>query len=252
MQQEYNARDLVIVSYFLSRFGEEFDEKSGKVKSSPPAELEIKEWNRAYEFFFLRLGNHRNLETFSSYLSNTRDEFDYFLEEVTTRVGHKKEKLPPLRESVFIEMQGKTRAEIWSYVSKFGKSLQDLDIVSDIEAIDSADTDATVGSSEGKTRFRILRTRERDPKLRREAIVIHGLNCKACDFNFGDVYGEWGEGFIEIHHSTPISDYSTEGEETNPASDLIPLCSNCHRMIHRKKDRLLTLDELKSMLNRSD
>jgi hypothetical protein len=167
--------------------------------------------DEAYDFFFLKLGNGRDLATFCNSLRNTRDEFDYFLDEVTTRVGHKKKNLPPLRESVLNEMNGKTRAEIWSYVSRFGKALQEVDIISDIEAIDSADTDTIVGSTEGQTRFRILRTRERDPKLRREAIAIHGLNCKACDFNFGDVYGEWGEGFIEIHHSTPISDYSTEG-----------------------------------------
>ena len=252
MAEEYQNRDFIIVGYFLSRFGEEFDEKSGKMKSMPPTELNTKKWDEAYDFFFLKLGNGSDLATFRNSLRNTRDEFDYFLDEVTTRVGHKKKNLPPLRESVLNELNGKTRAEIWSYVSRFGKALQEVDIISDIEAIDSADTDTIVGSTEGQTRFRILRTRERDPKLRREAIAIHGLNCKACDFNFGDVYGEWGEGFIEIHHSTPISDYSTEGEETNPASDLIPLCSNCHRMIHRKKDRLLSLEELKSMLNHSD
>ncbi len=252
MAEEYNNRDLVVVGYFLSRFGEEFDEKAGKMKSMPPTELNVSTWEEAYELFFLKLGNGRNLSTFCNSLSNTRDEFDYFLDEVTTRVGHKKKKLPPLRESVLNETNGKTRAEIWSYVGRFAKALQEEDILSDIEAIDSADTNTTVGSNEGQTRFRIQRTRERDPKLRMKAIALHGLNCKACDFNFGDVYGEWGEGFIEIHHSTPISDYSTEGEETNPASDLIPLCSNCHRMIHRKKDRLLSLEELKSMLNQSD
>ena len=53
--------------------------------------------------------------------------------------------------------------------------------------------------------------------------------------NFVERYGEIGKEFIEIHHLNPISE--TDGEhEVNPATDLIPLCSNCHSMIHRLED----------------
>jgi predicted HNH restriction endonuclease len=38
-----------------------------------------------------------------------------------------------------------------------------------------------------------------------------------------------------VHHLNPIS--QTEGEhEVDPVNDLIPLCSNCHSMIHRLED----------------
>ena len=47
------------------------------------------------------------------------------------------------------------------------------------------------------------------------------------------------EGFIEVHHIVPL--HSIEGEVTvNHVTDLIPVCSNCHRKIHRKKDNILT------------
>ncbi|MBW9052263.1 winged helix-turn-helix domain-containing protein [Rhizobium mesosinicum] len=56
--------------------------------------------------------------------------------------------------------------------------------------------------------------------------------CAACDFNFLDFYGERGRGYIEAHHSIPIS--STEFRGRTKLSDLIPLCANCHRMVHRR------------------
>jgi 5-methylcytosine-specific restriction protein A len=100
---------------------------------------------------------------------------------------------------------------------------------------------------EGKERSRIQTYYERNQKLRTQAIKIHGTNCKVCGFDFGRKYGRFGEGYIEIHHITPHS--SIKGErEVNPQNDLIPVCSNCHRMIHRPRDTWLTIDEIQKMI----
>ena len=32
--------------------------------------------------------------------------------------------------------------------------------------------------------------------------------------------------------------------------NLIPVCANCHRMIHRKRDNSLSYDEMKEILGR--
>jgi 5-methylcytosine-specific restriction enzyme A len=90
---------------------------------------------------------------------------------------------------------------------------------------------------------------ERNPENRKKAIEIHGLNCVACGFNFEDVYGERGKDFIEVHHVKPLSSIG-EGVVIDPMEDLVPVCSNCHRMIHRRKDEVLTVDELTTILNR--
>lgn len=74
----------------------------------------------------------------------------------------------------------------------------------------------------------------RNPLLRQLCIEAYGskYECKVCGMNFVARYGEIGKEFIEVHHLNPISE--TDGEhEVNPATDLIPLCSNCHSMIHR-------------------
>jgi 5-methylcytosine-specific restriction protein A len=88
---------------------------------------------------------------------------------------------------------------------------------------------------------------ERDPINRRRAIEIHGTTCFCCGFNFGQSYGAHGEGFIEIHHIKPLF---IEGKEiiVDPKIDLIPLCSNCHRMIHRNQKLALDLAQLKTIL----
>ncbi|AZU62566.1 HNH endonuclease [Neobacillus mesonae] len=88
---------------------------------------------------------------------------------------------------------------------------------------------------------------ERNPENRKKAIEIHGLNCVACGFNFEEIYGERGKDFIEVHHVNPLN---TIGEEVviDPEKDLVPVCSNCHRMIHRRKDDVLSVDELKFLL----
>ncbi len=100
--------------------------------------------------------------------------------------------------------------------------------------------------SEGKTYYKQHITRERDPKLMREAksrfIREHGsLYCEVCGFNFKDHYGERGNDFIEGHHTKYVSELSRE-EKTKP-SDIVMLCPNCHRMIHRSPR--VSVEELK-------
>jgi HNH endonuclease len=91
---------------------------------------------------------------------------------------------------------------------------------------------------------------ERIPANRQKAIEIHGTTCSACGFNFSEVYGDRGEGFIEVHHIKPLSQ-AEEAQYINPATDLLPLCSNCHRMIHRKSDNVLSIEELSQLINKS-
>lgn len=88
---------------------------------------------------------------------------------------------------------------------------------------------------------------ERDPKLRLQAIAIHGLACTACGFDFGLAYGDYAKGYIHVHHTQPISEF--EGSRSvNPETDLVTLCANCHAVVHRKQSRTLSMAELKSIV----
>lgn len=101
---------------------------------------------------------------------------------------------------------------------------------------------------EGQKKSRLSNFYERNPKLRLAAIKIHGLVCKICGFNFNDFYGEHGIGFIEVHHLKPVSTLEIS-TKLSPENDMTVVCSNCHRMLHRNKDIVLTPAELKDLLH---
>lgn len=89
---------------------------------------------------------------------------------------------------------------------------------------------------------------ERDLRARLECIKTHGCRCAVCNLDFGELYGEIGKGFIHVHHIVPIH---TIGEEyqLDPKTDLVPVCPNCHAMLHRgMKGEARSVEELKTML----
>ena len=102
--------------------------------------------------------------------------------------------------------------------------------------------------TEGGKKVFVSARRERDRKLRADALSLHGFDCMACGFNFRKFYGEIGKDFIEVHHVVPLSEAGRT--ETNPETDLIVLCANCHRIIHRRNGICLSLDELKGRIKR--
>ena len=105
------------------------------------------------------------------------------------------------------------------------------------------------GLPEGaRTRVEVNRY-ERNPVNRAACIASHGAVCCACGFDFGKVYGALGAGYIEVHHVVPVSKMGGR-YVVDPARDLIPLCGNCHAMIHRR-DPPVSLDELKTLVSRS-
>jgi 5-methylcytosine-specific restriction protein A len=71
------------------------------------------------------------------------------------------------------------------------------------------------------------------------------LTCEACGFDFFKRYGERGGGYIECHHRIPLSE---SGPTQTRLKDLALVCSNCHRMIHRRTNDWLSLEELKALL----
>ncbi len=87
---------------------------------------------------------------------------------------------------------------------------------------------------------------ERDRKARQAALAWHGCLCKVCGIDMMKVYGEIAKGFIHIHHLIPLSDIK-ENYSLDPKKDLIPVCPNCHAMLHRKNPPF-TPDELRAFL----
>jgi predicted HNH restriction endonuclease len=87
-----------------------------------------------------------------------------------------------------------------------------------------------------KSKYTHLRI-ERDPdviRLKKSDVLKRegSLVCEICGFDYEETYGSFGKGFIEAHHLVPLSTLQGTPAKTSIA-DLIVICSNCHRMVHR-------------------
>ncbi|MDO0823081.1 HNH endonuclease [Desulfosporosinus nitroreducens] len=106
--------------------------------------------------------------------------------------------------------------------------------------------------SEGTVLFRRHKIIERNRKVvtevKAKALAEGNLRCKVCKFDFFKEYGEIGYGYIECHHTIPVSEY-TNGMKTK-AKDLALVCSNCHRMLHRRRP-WLTIDNLLNLTGKT-
>lgn len=74
---------------------------------------------------------------------------------------------------------------------------------------------------------------ERSAINRAACIELQGTGCTVCGVDFAAVYGPIGFGYVEVHHVEPIASLAP-GTILDPPKDLVPLCSNCHSMAHKR------------------
>ncbi len=106
--------------------------------------------------------------------------------------------------------------------------------------------DSETEYSEGKTKKVLVNSYERNPIARKKCIEHFGLNCQVCNFNFEEKFGDLGKEFIHVHHKVDIATIGNE-YSVNPLTDLIPVCPNCHSMLHKKKPAY-SIEELKIIM----
>jgi hypothetical protein len=88
---------------------------------------------------------------------------------------------------------------------------------------------------------------ERSSEARSACIAHYGCICQVCDLNFNEKYGELGIGFIHVHHRVPIASIGAS-YRVDPVNDLVPVCPNCHAMLHRREPPL-EIDELRALVH---
>lgn len=102
---------------------------------------------------------------------------------------------------------------------------------------------------EGALRTISVNVYERNPKARKECLEEYGTRCGVCDFDFFEKYGEVGADFIHVHHLKPLAEIGKE-YKINPVLDLLPVCPNCHAIIH-KRNPPYSIDEVKGFIRRA-
>ena len=112
------------------------------------------------------------------------------------------------------------------------------------------DADGNVVEGASK-RVSVLRY-ETDPRARARCIAVHGTSCQVCSIDFGSTYGDFADGYIHVHHKTPVHQAAADGEyELDPVSDLIPVCPNCHAMLHRHPDKPCSVENLRRLIGKA-
>lgn len=100
---------------------------------------------------------------------------------------------------------------------------------------------------EGAKKTITVNVYERDPRARARCLAKWGTACVVCDFDFGQTFGELGEGYIHVHHLKPLGEIQA-AYELDPVEDLRPVCPNCHAMLHRRSPAL-SVAELRDHLD---
>lgn len=88
---------------------------------------------------------------------------------------------------------------------------------------------------------------ENNPEARAICIAHHGSRCRVCSMDFKRTYGAIGEGYIQVHHVPPEGG-ATDAYVLDPVMDLVPVCANCHAMLHRGREKPRSVEELRRVL----
>ena len=87
---------------------------------------------------------------------------------------------------------------------------------------------------------------ERNREARDLCLKKKGYQCIVCEMDFEKMYGEIGREFIHVHHTKPIASIGKD-YQIDPEKDLVPVCPNCHAMLHRRTPPY-SVEELKKMI----
>lgn len=105
---------------------------------------------------------------------------------------------------------------------------------------------------EGKPQLKLHLTKERNRRLVANAKTLWNKKqngkvvCSVCSFSFPESYGKIGKGFIEAHHTQPIAQLAPDTKIS--ITDLVPICSNCHSMLHRSRP-WLSVEQLRTIVS---
>lgn len=103
--------------------------------------------------------------------------------------------------------------------------------------------------TEGQSHNLTVTSFERNQNARKACLDKYGYSCQICGIDFEKKYGSVGKDFIHVHHIDFISAKGGIAHEVDPLVDLIPVCPNCHAMLHRKiNGKYLSVKELKDIV----
>ncbi len=102
---------------------------------------------------------------------------------------------------------------------------------------------------EGAIRRVSVNRYERSRAARVACLRHFGADCQICGFDFEATYGPIGARGIHVHHLLELSAVPAN-YRVNPVTDLLPVCPNCHAMLHTSSPALRP-DQLRQAIRAS-
>ena len=152
------------------------------------------------------------------------------------------------KESVQKEVTPVEKEEVKVLDKPESKSASDLLVHNTIEKASKSDESVMDSSLESeKVSHEAERPLETNSieSIKKECIDYYGAICDICGFDFGYTYGESFESCIEVHNIHGAEEEITVG--THPTEDLIPVCCNCHRIIHSQNPPI-SVEKMRQMV----
>jgi len=135
----------------------------------------------------------------------------------------------------------------WTLRPAFTEALEETAIVSASHSIPlPEEVPANTPLREGTTYSVTVNAFERNSTARSECLAHFGHACACCNMTFASQYGDAFSMFIHVHHLKPLSE--VRGKYiVDPVNDLVPVCPNCHAVIHSRAPPF-TVSDVQSML----
>lgn len=164
--------------------------------------------------------------------------------------------IDPESQTAGMSRGGIRDAEVWEeFSSDWGRLSAAAEAIGDnLHAISPAEAgqedEELADAPEGRLLTRVHLVRERSRNIvsakKASALATDGsLSCEGCGFDFADAYGDRGKGYVECHHKVPVSQLRKSSRTM--LNDLALVCSNCHRMIHRRAP-WLSVEQLQALV----
>lgn len=157
----------------------------------------------------------------------------YFLDNIYSKLGQDILRKALQSLSLHIDYyEGITEGKVVKRKELLNEYLEKYDSVIDSYFTEEIPKDKKM--TEGTTKPILVNIYERNPLARKKCIEHFGAKCVVCGFDFEEKYGVLGKGFIHVHH---VIDLATIGKEyeVDYTQDLVPVCPNCHAMLHKRK-----------------
>jgi hypothetical protein len=136
----------------------------------------------------------------------------------------------------------------WSSERKWVQHIKNNLVLESSTYIDIHSHGDALQHQEGKQIARMMTIKKRNRQARNACLAIHGAKCSVCEMTFPERYSGLGKGFMHVHHLTAMADREHE-YLVDARDELIPVCPNCHAMLHWELGRPMTIEQLQGMLS---